>query len=273
MRVITVLLLARTVSCIQWKLSSDRPNPVAGESCASLIERYSAPKQPSTGPPREMPEDLVGGFTMDGSIELGEFFVDDTMGGQGSHYKYPRRDIDHMVKGAAQTLSGRTRGGRKNDHWIIDALKTHAESVKGADVLIYGSMEPWYEALMIAMDAGSVTTVEYNRLTYDHPVITTVTPQELPEVAEAKGGFDLALSISSFDHDGLGRYGDPLEPNNDLRAMRTASCLLKPTGSLIVTVPIGPDVVVRILGPTCNCARLGFFAWIVSPCCPLSLLV
>jgi hypothetical protein len=239
-----LLQLAPAAVSFEWTLDSERPNPVGGESCASLLERYSAPKLPSTGPPRQMPEELVSAFTMGGSIELGEFFVDDTMGGQGSHYKYPRRDIDHMIKGATQTLAGRTRGGRKNDHWIIDALKTHAESVKGADVLIYGSMEPWYEALMIAMDAGSVTTVEYNELTYDHPQITTVTPQELPQVVQDKGGFDVALSISSFDHDGLGRYGDPLEPNNDLRAMRTAACVLKPTGSLIMTVPIGPDVVV-----------------------------
>lgn len=245
MLLIALLLLAPpAASSIEWTLSSAKPNPVGGESCASLIERYSAPKMPSTGPPRQMPEEMVGDFTMDGAIELGEFFVDDTMGGQGSHYKYPRRDIDHMVKGAAQTLAGRSRGGRKNDHWIIDALKIHAGSVKGADILIYGSMEPWYEALMIAMDASSVTTVEYNQLTYDHPDITTATPQELPQIMQDKGGFDVALSISSFDHDGLGRYGDPLEPNNDLRAMRTAACLLKPTGTLIMTVPIGPDVVV-----------------------------
>jgi hypothetical protein len=240
-----LLCAAPAASGFEWSLSSVAESPVASESCASLLERYSAPKQPSTGPPRQMPEELVAGFTMDGSIELGEFFVDDTMGGQGSHYKYPRRDIDHMIKGAEQSLAGRTRGGRKNDHWIIDALKAHKQTVEGADVLIYGSMEPWYEALMIAMGAGSVTTVEYNHLTYDHPDITTTTPQELPQIAQEKGGFDVALSISSFDHDGLGRYGDPLEPNNDLRAMRTAACLLKPSGStLIMTVPIGPDVVV-----------------------------
>ena len=29
--------------------------------------------------------------------------------------------------------------------------------------------------------------------------------------------YDVCLSISSFDHDGLGRYGDPLDPSGDLR--------------------------------------------------------
>ena len=52
--------------------------------------------------------------------------------------------------------------------------------------------------------------------------IYSITPAEL-KTATPSGGFDVALSISSFDHDGLGRYGDPLEPDNDLRAMRVAT--------------------------------------------------
>ena len=54
------------------------------------------------------------------------------------------------------------------------------------------------------------------------------------------GGFDIALSISSFDHDGLGRYGDPIDANADIRAMRLAQCLLKPNGLMFMTIPIGP---------------------------------
>jgi hypothetical protein len=40
--------------------------------------------------------------------------------------------------------------------------------------------------------------------------------------------FDVVLSISSFEHDGLGRYGDPLNPDGDLAAMRSTRRLLKP---------------------------------------------
>ena len=32
--------------------------------------------------------------------------------------------------------------------------------------------------------------------------------------------FDVVLSISSVEHDGLGRYGDALDPDADLHAMR-----------------------------------------------------
>lgn len=56
--------------------------------------------------------------------------------------------------------------------------------------------------------------------------------------------FDIALSLSSFDHDGLGRYGDPINPNADLHAMQDVKAVLKPDGMLFLTVPLGPDVVV-----------------------------
>lgn len=57
-------------------------------------------------------------------------------------------------------------------------------------------------------------------------------------------GSQLALSLSSFDHDGLGRYGDRLHPMGDLLAMRSAWRSLRTGGLLLLTVPIGPDVIV-----------------------------
>eukprot|EP00050_Salpingoeca_kvevrii_P010774 m.312566 g.312566 ORF g.312566 m.312566 type:complete len:124 (-) comp30725_c0_seq1:48-419(-) len=58
------------------------------------------------------------------------------------------------------------------------------------------------------------------------------------------GSFDVGVSLSSFDHDGLGRYGDPLSANADMAAMALARCLLRPGGLLVLSVPVGPDVVV-----------------------------
>ena len=47
------------------------------------------------------------------------------------------------------------------------------------------------------------------------------------------------LFISSFDHDGLGRYGDPINPEGDLQAMQTVASVLRDDGILFLTVPIG----------------------------------
>ena len=42
----------------------------------------------------------------------------------------------------------------------------------------------------------------------------------------------------------LGRYGDPIDPIGDLKAMNNTMKLLKPGGILFLSVPIGPDVIV-----------------------------
>ena len=41
------------------------------------------------------------------------------------------------------------------------------------------------------------------------------------------------------EHVGLGRYGDPLDPEGDLKAMRELQRVLAPQGSLVFVVPIG----------------------------------
>lgn len=122
----------------------------------------------------------------------------------------------------------------------------------------------------------------------DYPGIETRTP---PEFVPRPGGYDIAISASSFDHDGLGRcasgrrrrkgkgqqtggrvrllrslalarfiagyqsplplsplsdisrYGDPLDANADIKAMRLSRCLVRPGGRLLLTIPVGPDVV------------------------------
>jgi hypothetical protein len=55
--------------------------------------------------------------------------------------------------------------------------------------------------------------------------------------------FDVAWSISSFEHDGLGMYGDPLDPEGDLKAMRKMKRIVKPGGLLFLSLPVGADKV------------------------------
>lgn len=131
-------------------------------------------------------------------------------------------------------------------------------------VCVFGSTNPWVEAAAIYMNASMVTTVEYNNLTYEHDHIRTISgydfewfymlPREMPREAQHGGNsnsksnnnhfFDVAISVSAFDHDGLGRYGDPLNPVGDIQAMKRAFDVVRPGGHLFLTVPIGPDVVV-----------------------------
>ncbi len=66
-------------------------------------------------------------------------------------------------------------------------------------------------------------------------------------VGGGRGLCDRALSLSSFDHDGLGRYGDPINPIGDLVAMETVKQDLRSDGLLFLTVPIGSLVDTIIL--------------------------
>ena len=49
--------------------------------------------------------------------------------------------------------------------------------------------------------------------------------------------FDNAASFSSIEHSGLGRYGDPLDPNGDIKAVRQVHCMIKPGGLFFLGLP------------------------------------
>lgn len=127
---------------------------------------------------------------------------------------------------------------------LYSLLATYAVN---ADIVVFGATDPWVECLCVAAGANSVLTIEYNSLRYEHPLLRTLGvadfEDEMASEGSLAGSFDLAIALSAFDHDGLGRYGERLHPDGDLRAMRTAWRALKPsTGRLLLSVPIGPDL-------------------------------
>lgn len=64
---------------------------------------------------------------------------------------------------------------------------------------------------------------------------------------------DLIINCSSVEHVGLGRFGDPIGENDDLKAMKLLRSLLKPGGIMLLTIPVGKDAVFaplhRLYGP------------------------
>jgi len=45
--------------------------------------------------------------------------------------------------------------------------------------------------------------------------------------------------MNVVEHVGLGRYGEPLDPEGDIKAMRELRRVLAPGGSLLFVVPVG----------------------------------
>lgn len=201
-------------------------------------------------PPQAPSGALLEAYTLNSSVPLAHFYIDDSAEGEGTHYRYDAAAVDEQLKGAHR-LIGRElpprlppvgSSGFGNSMWLVRALR--ALSIAGLRVVVFGSIEPREQTLCLALGAAHVTTVDFNRLSFEHPSLTTITVDELASAPAEQLGFDLALSLSSFDHDGLGRYGDRLHPSGDLAAMASAWRALKPGGKLLLTVPVGPDVVV-----------------------------
>jgi hypothetical protein len=73
--------------------------------------------------------------------------------------------------------------------------------------------------------ARRVVTIQHNAVSHRHPALHAYTHRAFFASKERPETFDVILSISSFEHHGLGRYGDP-DPGGDLRSMKEAAQIL-----------------------------------------------
>jgi len=187
-------------------------------------------------PPITIPVELCSEYTLENTVPVSSWYFDDKSDKPQSYQTRTRQEIEGMME--------RVRKGEEyyygpTDTWMYQALKNY--KIEGKRVLIMGSNVPWYESICLVY-GGICTTVEYNELSYEHPGIVTFTVDKFEEYWNRGGQkFDVVWSISSFEHDGLGRYGDPLNPNGDLQAMNKLRSYMEPTGLLMVAVPIGRD--------------------------------
>jgi hypothetical protein len=55
----------------------------------------------------------------------------------------------------------------------------------------------------------------------------------------ADGSLPSLSCMHTIEHIGLGRYGDPLDPDGDLKALAELTRVLAPNGDLLVVVPVG----------------------------------
>ena len=97
--------------------------------------------------------------------------------------------------------------------WIqneVTRIKFHLEKhfdIKNKSVLVIGSQLPWIESLLLYLNAGHVTTLEYNPYKTNHPKLTCITPMDFSKLVQANKApkFDAMITFSSVEHSGLGR--------------------------------------------------------------------
>ena len=137
-----------------------------------------------------------------------------------------------------------TCGEVKDMNNALQLLSRHrgssGSSLEDTVGMVMGSEQPWVECLALNLGAKEVWTFEYGRVESTHPRLKAKPYKDLAaDYARGIGApLDWIVSFSSLEHSGLGRYGDPLNPEGDTEAMQQAWCMLKPGGLMLLAVPM-----------------------------------
>jgi hypothetical protein len=155
----------------------------------------------------------------------------------------PQYDKEHKYeKAQIEEYMGRIKNRLVNFYGNTDTMLYNAIDqypIKDKDVVIMGSQRPIYESVCLVFGGSSCTTIDFQPIIVDYPKFFTMT---IAQYDENPKQFDAAISISSFEHDGLGRYGDPLRPDGDVQMMSKMKCIVKDGGILYLSVPIAKYV-------------------------------
>ncbi len=187
------------------------------------------------GPLFSIPDRFLKDFSMGGRIPITMQFRHETSDGVLTWSKHYWESLQPAID---QLLSSGKPIGYSSDVHMISAL--NAFPVKGKSVVVIGSVHPLYEAIVHRMGANP-TTVEFRKIEHDIPELTTYTVEELKHLDLQ---FDCGVTISALEHDGLGRYGDPIDPFGDLKTMRSYKNIIRKNGLMFLSVPVGQDATV-----------------------------
>lgn len=212
-------------------------------------------------PPQTIPSDLLAQYTLDGQIPVESWYFDES--NQHTGIEWTDELVTMFIKEFSleriqeDQLSFEFYRGAARFH--LEAFQKLPDSVRGKDVAVIGSLNPWIEAICIQFGAASITTVEYN---VPNPT-SQIQTMSYTEFETVENRFDTIISYSSIEHSGLGRYGDPLNPEADLITMKHCHKALKENGMMFLGVPIGKDTLVwnahRVYGPLRLCLLLEGF--------------
>ncbi len=192
-------------------------------------------------PPEQLP--LKDDFTMGGRIQVKPMFLKNIYLGNTQHEQtwsaeWTREKINSQIE---RLRNGEMHGtyGKGPTNFFSNILRSPELDMRGKRVLVIGSEKPWVEIACLLAGASEVTTVDYGKILTTHPQLKTLTPSQLNEqVRQDKvEQFDIAVSFSSIEHSGLGRYGDRLNPWGDIIAMAKVGCLVKHEGTMLIGLP------------------------------------
>ncbi len=184
---------------------------------------------------KQIPKDLWAKYTLNGKISVINWVFDERANHKNT-LVLTKQDYEKAFKALQEGTFyyyGETLA------FILAALNKY--SIKGKTVCVFGAIGVNCDAISLAYGAEKVYIIDYNPIVSEHPQVEAYNYETFEE---KNIKVDVGISISSFEHDGLGRYGDRLCPNGDLKAMKKAKKIIKKDGLLFLSVPVGPDCLV-----------------------------
>ena len=202
--------------------------------------------------PKEIPDVLRDEFTMNGSIPIGEFYFDQAyLGGEALTSIWTGRMVEQYIR----DVRDRKPAFSYDNSPFFSLFDANPDIVAEKRGVVIGSENPWLESFLLAYGSTDVTTVEFGSISSEDSRIKTYTPDSF-DSSFMRGDiekFDYAFTYSSIEHDGLGRYGDILNPAGDLLTVRKLMDIVKPGGLVFIGVPCGQDQLLwnahRVYGP------------------------
>ena len=202
-------------------------------------------------PYKVIPDELQKEYTMNGQIPVFDWYFD---GRNDLHKEEWTQNYIHsfVTKYTIENIKYGNEGPSPYGHEVcMNLLKSFEDyNIKNKKVAVVGSTSPWIEAILINLQ-NEVTTIEYNvpNTNFDN----LQCKDYFNYFKKNTETFDAVVTFSSVEHSGLGRYGDPLNPNEDINTMDSIYNNLLDNGLLIWGAPVGKDALSwnahRVYGP------------------------
>ena len=191
-------------------------------------------------PYKFIPSELVDKYTLNGKIPILDWWLD----GRGD-LEQVIWDSNYINKFKLNFTSEKIYNNQHGYEpypnaslWILKAIEKY--NIINKNVAVIGSLTPWIEAILLNFN-NTVTTVEYNVPDVNAENIKAISYWDFIKTSNI---YDCIITYSSIEHSGLGRYGDPLDPEGDISTMNYIHKNLIDNGILIWGAPVGHDVLV-----------------------------
>ena len=222
-------------------------------SCIDLFKKIRHPNEsllfrPALSRP---PANMLAEFTMNGKMPITKWWyineVYSDAEGNKSKSSNKTEKIRYLSNGTINKYRFRIQHKMPlgyRDKILNEMMNCFGWAFFNRSMVVIGTQNPWIESIGIEIGARKVVTLDYTRANYEDQRMKWYHVNDyLDDSIEKKKieEFDAAVSFSSIEHTGLGRYGDPLNPNGDIEAVRQIHCMLKPGGIFFLGLPTSKD--------------------------------